>query len=50
MVASRLKKAGAHVLTAAGVPVDIQGREKGFFVQDPDGFIVEVTQLTPLPA
>jgi catechol 2,3-dioxygenase-like lactoylglutathione lyase family enzyme len=49
VVADRLKKAGAHVLTAAGVPVDIQGREKGFFVQDPDGFIVEVTQLTPLP-
>ena len=49
MVAARLKQAGAHVLTAAGVPVDIQGREKGFFVQDPDGFIVEVTQLTPVP-
>jgi catechol 2,3-dioxygenase-like lactoylglutathione lyase family enzyme len=49
-VATRLKKAGAHVLTLAGSPVDIQGREKGFFVQDPDGFIVEVTQLTPLPA
>jgi predicted enzyme related to lactoylglutathione lyase len=49
VVASRLKKAGAHVLTAAGGPVDIQGREKGFFVQDPDGFVVEVTQLTPLP-
>jgi catechol 2,3-dioxygenase-like lactoylglutathione lyase family enzyme len=48
-VASRLKKAGAHVLTAAGGPVDIQGIEKGFFVQDPDGFVVEVTQLTPLP-
>jgi catechol 2,3-dioxygenase-like lactoylglutathione lyase family enzyme len=48
-VASRLKKSGAHVLTAAGGPVDIQGKEKGFFVQDPDGFIVEVTQLTPLP-
>jgi catechol 2,3-dioxygenase-like lactoylglutathione lyase family enzyme len=50
VVAARLKKAGAHVLTAAGAPVDVQGREKGFFVQDPDGFIVEVTQLTPLPA
>jgi len=49
-VVARLKKAGAHVLTAAGGPVDIQGREKGFFVQDPDGFVVEVTQLTPLPA
>jgi predicted enzyme related to lactoylglutathione lyase len=50
IVAARLKKAGAHVLTMAGSPVDIQGIEKGFFVQDPDGFIVEVTQLTPLPA
>jgi catechol 2,3-dioxygenase-like lactoylglutathione lyase family enzyme len=50
IVAARLKKAGAHVLTLAGGPVDIQGIEKGFFVQDPDGFIVEVTQLTPLPA
>jgi catechol 2,3-dioxygenase-like lactoylglutathione lyase family enzyme len=49
VVAARLKQSGAHILTAAGVPVDIQGREKGFFVQDPDGFVVEVTQLTPLP-
>ena len=44
-VAGRLKKSGAHILTAAGAPVEIQGIEKGFFVQDPDGFIVEVTQL-----
>jgi catechol 2,3-dioxygenase-like lactoylglutathione lyase family enzyme len=50
VVAARLKKAGAHILTAAGGPVEIQGIEKGFFVQDPDGFVVEVTQLTPLPA
>jgi predicted enzyme related to lactoylglutathione lyase len=55
VVAARLKKAGAHVLTLAGGPVDIQGPdgtkiEKAFFVQDPDGFIVEVTQLTPLPS
>lgn len=49
VVAARLKKSGAHILTAAGNPVEIQGREKGFFVQDPDGFVVEVTQLTPLP-
>jgi catechol 2,3-dioxygenase-like lactoylglutathione lyase family enzyme len=49
-VAARLKKAGAHVLTAAGKPVEIGGVEQAFFVQDPDGFIVEVTQLIPLPA
>ncbi len=49
-VATRLKQSGAHILTAAGMPVDVQGREKGFFAQDPDGFVIEVTQLTPLPA
>jgi catechol 2,3-dioxygenase-like lactoylglutathione lyase family enzyme len=50
VVAARLKKAGAHVLTAAGKPVEVGGVEQAFFVQDPDGFIVEVTQLIPLPA
>ncbi len=49
-VAARLKKAHARVLTMAGSPVDIQGGEKAFFVQDPDGFIVELTQPVPLPA
>lgn len=49
-VVARLKKAGAHVLTASGGPVEVQGLEKGFFVQDPDGFVVEVTQLNKLPA
>jgi predicted enzyme related to lactoylglutathione lyase len=49
-VADRVKKSGAHVLTLAGSPVDI-GVEKGFFVQDPDGFVVELTQFnTPPPA
>ena len=48
-VVARVKASGAHMLTAAGQAVDIQGREKGMFVQDPDGFIVELTQLTPLP-
>lgn len=49
-VADRLKKSGAHILTAGGEPVEVQNVEKGFFAQDPDGFIVEVTQMNKLPA
>lgn len=49
-VANRLKKSGAHILTAGGEPVEVQNVEKGFFAQDPDGFIVEVTQMNKLPA
>jgi catechol 2,3-dioxygenase-like lactoylglutathione lyase family enzyme len=48
-VVARLRTAGAHVLTLAGKPVEINGAEKGFFVQDPDGFIVELAQPIPLP-
>ena len=49
-VVDRLRKAGARVLTGAGKPVEVQGIEKGFFVQDPDGFVVELAQPIPLPA
>jgi predicted enzyme related to lactoylglutathione lyase len=48
-VADRLKKSGAHILTVAGEPVEVQNIEKGFFAQDPDGFIIEVTQMNTLP-
>jgi predicted enzyme related to lactoylglutathione lyase len=49
-VAARVNKSGAHILTAAGGPVEVQNIEKGLFVQDPDGFIVEITRLNTLPA
>lgn len=42
-VVARLKKAGAHILTGGGEPVTIQGAHS-FFVQDPDGFVVELSQ------
>lgn len=48
-VVARLKTAGAHVLTLAGKPVEVQGIEQGFFAQDPDGFIIELAQPIPLP-
>lgn len=50
VVAARVKKSGAHILTAAGGPVEVQNIEKGMFVQDPDGFVVEITRLNTLPA
>jgi catechol 2,3-dioxygenase-like lactoylglutathione lyase family enzyme len=49
-IVARLKKANAHILTAAGGPVEVQGLEKGFFVQDPDGFVIEITRFNKLPA
>jgi predicted enzyme related to lactoylglutathione lyase len=39
VVASRLKKAGAHVLTAAESPVDIQGREKASSCKTPTALV-----------
>jgi catechol 2,3-dioxygenase-like lactoylglutathione lyase family enzyme len=42
-VVARLKKSGAHILTKSGEPVTIRGTHS-FFVQDPDGFVVELSQ------
>lgn len=42
-VVGRLKKAGAHVMTLGGEPVTINGAHS-FFVQDADGFVVELSQ------
>ena len=47
---ARLKKAGGRVVTLGGVPVEILGRIRVVFLQDPDGFLVEVSQPIPLPA
>lgn len=43
-VAARLKNSGAHILTPGGVPAEIPGGARVMFVQDPDGFVVELTQ------
>ncbi len=47
---ARLKKAGARVITAAGAPVAIGGRSRNVFLQDPDGFVIELGQPDVLPA
>ncbi len=42
-VVARAKKAGVHVLTAGGVPATIRGGMY-IFLQDDDGFVVELSQ------
>jgi len=42
-VVARARKAGVHVLTVGGVPAEIRGG-KYIFLQDDDGFVVELSQ------
>ncbi len=44
---AKLQKFGAIVMTAAGKPVTINNTIHVVFVQDPDGFVVELGQGTP---
>lgn len=46
---ARLKKGGARIVTLGGAPLDIGGKTRGVFVQDPDGFFVGLVQRDPLP-
>jgi len=46
-VFAKLQKFGAKVITAAGKPVTINNTIHVVFVQDPDGFVVELGQGTP---
>lgn len=48
-VMARIKSSGAKVLTAAGGPVAIGTASRNVFVQDPDGFVVELAQPVPAP-
>jgi catechol 2,3-dioxygenase-like lactoylglutathione lyase family enzyme len=49
-VMARVKSSGARVLTVAGGPVAIGTASRNVFLQDPDGFVVEVAQPVPAPA
>jgi predicted enzyme related to lactoylglutathione lyase len=48
-VVARVKKAGAKILTAGGVPAMV-GTTRAMFIQDPDGFVVELSQPAAPPA
>jgi predicted enzyme related to lactoylglutathione lyase len=43
-IVARVQKAGAHINSAGGVPATIPGGSRVIFVQDPDGFFVELVQ------
>jgi predicted enzyme related to lactoylglutathione lyase len=45
----RVKRSGAKVLTVAGEPMAIGTTSRNVFLQDPDGFVVEVAQPVPQP-
>jgi len=53
---ARLKSERVHVITAGGQPVELPewpglpGRIRAVFVRDPDGYPVELMQVTPAPA
>jgi len=48
-VMARVRSSGVKVLTAAGRPVAIGTASRNVFLQDPDGFVVEVAQPVPPP-
>ena len=47
-VVAKVEKSTAHVLTAGGVPAVVRG-SRVLFIQDADGFIVELNQPNPVP-
>jgi lactoylglutathione lyase len=49
-VTAKIKAAGIKILTAAGQPVSVVPSSRNMFVQDPDGFIIELAQSVPAPA
>jgi catechol 2,3-dioxygenase-like lactoylglutathione lyase family enzyme/uncharacterized glyoxalase superfamily protein PhnB len=46
---ARLKQRGAKIVTPGGAALDIGGKTRGAFAQDPDGFFVALVQRDPLP-
>jgi catechol 2,3-dioxygenase-like lactoylglutathione lyase family enzyme len=49
MALARLTRAGAKVITIGGRPATIAGKARVVFLQDPDGFVIELSQSNPLP-
>ena len=46
---ARLKKVGGDVITVSGAPAEIGGRSRIVFMQDPDGFVIELSQAIAAP-
>jgi predicted enzyme related to lactoylglutathione lyase len=48
-IVARVKKSAGRIQTLSGVPANIQPGAKAIFIQDPDGFFIELSQRTPTP-
>jgi predicted enzyme related to lactoylglutathione lyase len=44
VILERLKKSGAKILTAGGLPTTMGNGGRVLFIQDPDGFVIELSQ------
>lgn len=49
-IVARVQKSAGRIQTLSGEPATIQGGAKVIFVQDPDGFFIELSQRNPAPA
>jgi len=49
-IVARVKKSAGRIQTLSGAPATIQAGAKAIFLQDPDGFFLELSQRTPSPA
>jgi catechol 2,3-dioxygenase-like lactoylglutathione lyase family enzyme len=49
-IVARAKAAGVHINSADGVPATIPGGNRVVFLQDPDGFFVELFQPAQVPS
>jgi predicted enzyme related to lactoylglutathione lyase len=49
-ILTRARKAGAKILTTSGAPTTIGNGGKVIFIQDPDGFVIELSQAAAPPA
>jgi len=48
-IVARVRKSAGRVQTLGGAPAAIQPGAKAIFLQDPDGFFIELSQRTPAP-
>jgi predicted enzyme related to lactoylglutathione lyase len=49
-ILTRARKAGAKILTTSGAPTTTGNGGKVIFIQDPDGFVIELSQAATPPA
>jgi predicted enzyme related to lactoylglutathione lyase len=48
-IVARVKKSTGRIQTLSGAPATVGAEAKAIFIQDPDGFFIELSQRTPAP-